>query len=689
MKVFWAKLVSLFKTYIWLKWLAIGAAVVIGTTAVVLPMMLTDSYFEDEESSSRRRRSSSKESILEESSEEESWFQEFSSEDISSEISSIISSEKESFVESSDSEEHEHAFDDGVVTKLPTCTEYGVKTFTCSCGEKQMQQVKYLGHDYQEGTCARCFAVDPEWEITNHEHVYEETILRNPTCTRTGVKSCVCACGENVLESIPMLEHKYVGGICSACGAVNPGSGGDIGEPGTASEGLSYAKRPDSKSYAVTGMGTCKDTNLVVPAVYEGLPVVEIKERAFENNTIIITVKLPDSIISIGNKAFSGCTALIKISMPEKAEVGTDVFRGSIHVEVTIQHLLYFVEAQEATCRNAGNIAYYACSNCDKMYEDEMGIKQIYNVTIPAAHTFVGGTCTKCGEILSAVKIVSVDKIPELGKFPLGTLENAIGLPEYVNVQTADGRTHSLKVQWDLSSYNKSKVGKYVIKGHVQAGNLIFDSGVSSQVQANIEIVATMKGTADIVFIIDTSGSMSDELANVKNNIIKLAQALEDKGVSARWGLVDYSDWEDVYGEETRIWKNGAANWFISAEEYKTAISKVTLRNGGDTPELAVDGLMAAMSLETRKDARTFYVLVTDADYKNDNKYGVSNMNAAINRLNNAGVCVSVVTNSSYRSDYQKLVTDTDGILTTSISGNFMNVLYNDLVEKIYADVIA
>ena len=52
---------------------------------------------------------------------------------------------------------HVHTWNDGVVTTEPTCTEAGVKTFTCTgCGETKTEPVDALGHNYVAGVCSRC-----------------------------------------------------------------------------------------------------------------------------------------------------------------------------------------------------------------------------------------------------------------------------------------------------------------------------------------------------------------------------------------------------------------------------------------------------------------------------------------------------------------------------------------------------
>ena len=67
--------------------------------------------------------------------------------------------------------EHEHAWDDGVVTKAATCTEVGLKTYTCECGETMTKEIQARGHVFDEnGICTVCGASaapveEPEEEL--------------------------------------------------------------------------------------------------------------------------------------------------------------------------------------------------------------------------------------------------------------------------------------------------------------------------------------------------------------------------------------------------------------------------------------------------------------------------------------------------------------------------------------------
>ena len=55
-------------------------------------------------------------------------------------------------------------------------------------------------------------------------------------------------------------------------------------------------------------LGSAAD--LVIPGVINGYTVVQIGASAFENNTALESIDLPDSITVIGRRAFAGCSKL-------------------------------------------------------------------------------------------------------------------------------------------------------------------------------------------------------------------------------------------------------------------------------------------------------------------------------------------------------------------------------------------
>ena len=103
---------------------------------------------------------------------------------------------------------HTHSYT-SKITKQPTCTSTGVRTYTCSCGDSYTEIIPKIEHDYTSA------------------------ITKQPTCTEEGVKTYTCSCGDNYTETLPATGHKYLTTVikptyieqgytlhkCSVCGS--------------------------------------------------------------------------------------------------------------------------------------------------------------------------------------------------------------------------------------------------------------------------------------------------------------------------------------------------------------------------------------------------------------------------------------------------------------------------------------
>ena len=185
-----------------------------------------------------------------------------------------------------------------------------------------------------------------------------------------------------------------------------------------------------------------------------------------------------------------------------------------------------------------------------------------------------------------------------------------------------------------------------------------------------------VKGQVDIVFVVDTTGSMTSYIRNVKNNIIAFVEELDSANIRSNFALVDYRDITHDGQHYTNVKKNEKdnSNWFKSAEEFKKQIEALSVSGGGDAPETAIDALEMARQLNMRKTSQKFFVLVTDAGYKEDNNYGITSMNEMIELLVADKINTSVVSNSRYQQSYKDLYTKTGGIFA-NVGGNFKNEL--------------
>ncbi|MBE6951670.1 MAG: hypothetical protein E7451_10110, partial [Ruminococcaceae bacterium] len=146
---------------------------------------------------------------------------------------------------------HEHSFGEWVVTTEPTCTEKGVETRTCACGETETREVAALGHTEEiipgkDATCTetgltegkKC-AVCGEILVAQEEipalgHTEEIIPGKDATCTEPGLtegKKCNL-CGEILVaqEEIPALGHDWKGTGCTRCDATRENPFTDVPE---------------------------------------------------------------------------------------------------------------------------------------------------------------------------------------------------------------------------------------------------------------------------------------------------------------------------------------------------------------------------------------------------------------------------------------------------------------------------
>ncbi len=73
----------------------------------------------------------------------------------------------------------------------------------------------------------------------------------------------------------------------------------------------------NTNGYALKGLGSATGDEIIVPAAYQGLPVVSVGSQAFQNNTTIKNVTLPGTVEQIHQDAFNTCSALESIVLPE------------------------------------------------------------------------------------------------------------------------------------------------------------------------------------------------------------------------------------------------------------------------------------------------------------------------------------------------------------------------------------
>ena len=79
------------------------------------------------------------------------------------------------------------------------------------------------------------------------------------------------------------------------------------------SQGLKYTLSTDGTYYIVSGIGTCTDTDIVIPDTYENLPVTIIGGYAFQNGSGLTSITIPNTVTTIDERAFQNCSGLTSV----------------------------------------------------------------------------------------------------------------------------------------------------------------------------------------------------------------------------------------------------------------------------------------------------------------------------------------------------------------------------------------
>lgn len=195
---------------------------------------------------------------------------------------------------------------------------------------------------------------------------------------------------------------------------------------------------------------------------------------------------------------------------------------------------------------------------------------------------------------------------------------------------------------------------------------------------------ATVQKKAELVFVIDSTGSMGDAINNVKTGITSFVNSLETQGVKLRIGIVEYRDIEEDGLDSTIIHELNHSPWMNSTSEMVGVLGGIAADGGGDIPESVIDGLGYLVDGETipwSSDSYKFAVVLTDAGYKVANRHGFNSLQEVADALLAAGINTSVVTEESEFSTYEELYTTTGGT-RANIYSDFSTVLA-DLANQI------
>ncbi len=116
----------------------------------------------------------------------------------------------------------------------------------------------------------------------------------------------------------------------------------------------------------------------------------------------------------------------------------------------------------------------------------------------------------------------------------------------------------------------------------------------------------------DVAFVVDTTGSMKDDIKAVKDSLSEIVSHITSrtKDLGIRFGIVSYRD----HPPQDRSYVTKYFDFIDNVKRVQKIIADLQPSDGGDTPEAVADGLFDARTkLSWEKDAYKVLLLVGDA----------------------------------------------------------------------------
>lgn len=341
-----------------------------------------------------------------------------------------------------DTQKLDHSWDTGVFIEA-TCDHNAGTRQTCTvpgCGEIQEvyfsdaeaeafgDEYKKQGHSYSTeavaevaATCTECNKEQTETiPALGHDYSGEPVYSSAFTCEdRTATYTCANGCGKTKTETVKATaEHEYeakttpatctapeqFGYICKNCGAVKGKMETVLGSEALAHD---FDKENPIKTDERYAAATCTE---------KGTDVYKCR------HCDELITELTDSLghdygegILVEPTCKDGNTYVVQTCQRadcKETDEGHELKTTVIENETAGAHKLTATAAVAATCTKDGNIAYWTCSVCEKVFSDAEGTKEIEpeRTVVKAEHDYevveeVAATCTKAAHSILTCKV--------------------------------------------------------------------------------------------------------------------------------------------------------------------------------------------------------------------------------------------------------------------------------------------
>ena len=233
----------------------------------------------------------------------------------------------------------------------------------------------------------------------------------------------------------------------------------------------------------------------------------------------------------------------------------------------------------------------------------------------------------------------------------------------------------------DAGEFPKIWAHVYVNTSAGSAGELtasdfeIYEDGVEQTIESFETTGGTTTTKADILFVFDDTGSMGDEISDMKTKCKDLTDSIEAAGIDARYALVSFGDAPEL-----------DQDWTDDATVFKSAVDALYASGGGDWPEDNLDAIEMGLGLGFRSGTQKIIIDITDAPthYKGDGTgFSDYTMSEVENDLISTGVTYIAVSPDSTAANEKKVLASEVGGLWIDIHGGDFSAILDQIVGVI------
>ena len=374
--------------------------------------------------------------------------------------------------------------------------------------------------------------------------------------------------------------------------------------------------------------------------------ITAIGNYAFARIDSLESVVIPESVLSIGTGAFGSCISLESIAIyNNETTFGAYSFGYDYTGETLYPDLLIYgtIDSSAHEYANNNGITF----QCIHAYNNEVPIESDKSSLI--CGDVIKYTCTECGQSWDDSKAIAHDY--ELVSCVCDCITG--GVDTYTCSRCGDTYTENFAAR------------------HADTDNDGFCD----------YCLNPFGGVLDLVFIIDSTGSMSDEINVVKESIQTYADMLSQSNIPHYIALVDFSN--DKQNNGLNNYYNINFDFTNDEETIAKGISNLTTKGGSDEPAYSaiINGLE---ELHWGVNSTRRIILIGDEEpWSNETVTGY-NYDKALESLQNNDISVySIATGGTNVSSFRTLAESTNGnYYQSSDSAEFADTLI-DIIDSI------